>query len=123
MNDQPHPSQPPDAGDLGLDDASEAVEVARPSYSKAVDQPRIREAVREILLAIGGEPDRHGLKGPPDRIARMYAEVFRGLREDPSVHLKEFFPEKYDEMVLVKDIRFASFCEHHLLPFIGKAHV
>ena len=88
-----------------------------------IDQERIRRAVREILFAIGEDPDRDGLKGTPDRVARMYAEVFQGLHQDPAQHLRQFFPEKYDEMVLVKDVRFASFCEHHLLPFTGKAHV
>jgi GTP cyclohydrolase IA len=88
-----------------------------------VDQERLRLAVREILLAIGENPDREGLKGTPDRVARMYAEVFSGLREDPHGHLKTLFTQKYDEMVVVKDIQFESFCEHHLLPFVGRAHV
>jgi GTP cyclohydrolase I len=88
-----------------------------------VDQERLRRAVREILLAIGEDPDREGLKGTPDRVARMYAEVFSGLREDPHGHLKTLFTQKYDEMVVVKDIQFESFCEHHLLPFVGRAHV
>src|SRR5438309_1566416 len=89
----------------------------------AVDQERIRRAVREILFAIGEDPDREGLRGTPDRVARMYAEVFLGLHQDPGLHLKTLFTQKYDEMVLVKDIRFESFCEHHLLPFTAKAHV
>ncbi|HEV3121752.1 MAG TPA: GTP cyclohydrolase I FolE [Isosphaeraceae bacterium] len=88
-----------------------------------MDQDRLRRAVREILLAIGEDPDREGLKGTPDRVARMYAEVFAGLREDPHGHLKTLFTQKYDEMVVVKDIQFESFCEHHLLPFVGRAHV
>lgn len=88
-----------------------------------VDQGRIRRAVREILLAVGEDPDREGLRETPDRVARMYAEVFQGLHQDPRIHLQKLFTQKYDEMVLVKDIRFASFCEHHLLPFQGKAHV
>jgi GTP cyclohydrolase I len=88
-----------------------------------VDLPRIRRAVREILLAVGEDPDREGLLETPDRVARMYAEVFQGLRENPARHLKKLFTQKYDEMVLVKDIRFESFCEHHLLPFVGSAHV
>ena len=88
-----------------------------------VDQDRIRRAVREILLAVGEDPDREGLAETPDRVARMYAEVFGGLHLDPAVHLKKSFTQPYDEMVLVKDVTFASFCEHHLLPFTGVAHV
>ncbi len=88
-----------------------------------VDQPRIRKAVREILLAVGEDPDREGLRETPDRVARMYAEVFGGLRVDPGIHLTKLFDEQYDEMVVERDISFASFCEHHLLPFTGHAHV
>ena len=88
-----------------------------------VDLARIRRAVREILLAVGEDPDREGLLETPDRVARMYAEVFAGLHQDPRTYLQKLFTQKYDEMVLVKDIRFESFCEHHLLPFIGQAHV
>src|SRR4051794_25026885 len=89
----------------------------------AIDLGRIRRAVREILIAVGEDPDREGLQETPDRVARMYAEVFSGLHQDPRVHLKKLFTQKYDEMVLIKDIQFESFCEHHLLPFTGKAHV
>jgi GTP cyclohydrolase IA len=88
-----------------------------------VDLERIRHAVREILIAVGEDPDREGLRDTPDRVARMYAEVFQGLHQDPRVHLRKLFTQKYDEMVLIKDIQFESFCEHHLLPFTGKAHV
>jgi GTP cyclohydrolase I len=88
-----------------------------------VDQDRIRRAVREILIAVGEDPDREGLQETPDRVARMYAEVFGGLHADPAVYLRKTFTQKHDEMVLVKDIEFASCCEHHLLPFIGKAHI
>lgn len=88
-----------------------------------VDQPRIERAVREILLAIGENPDREGLVETPQRVARMYAELFQGLRQDPAVYLRKFFTEKYDSMVIVKDIEFHSMCEHHLLPFIGKVHI
>ena len=88
-----------------------------------VDLERIRCAVREILLAVGEDPEREGLRETPDRVARMYAEVFKGLHQDPRGHLKKLFTQKYDEIVLVKDIRFCSTCEHHLLPFIGKAHI
>jgi GTP cyclohydrolase IA len=88
-----------------------------------MDLERICRAVREILIAVGEDPDREGLRETPDRVARMYAEVFRGLHQDPRVHLRKTFTQKYDEMVLIKDIHFESFCEHHLLPFTGKAHV
>ena len=98
-------------------------ENADPVVASPVDHERIRLAVREILFAIGEDPDREGLLETPDRVARMYAEVFQGLHQDPSIHLKKVFTQKYDELVLVKDIRFDSFCEHHLLPFTGTAHV
>ncbi len=88
-----------------------------------VDLERIRHAVREILIAVGEDPDRQGLRDTPDRVARMFAEVFQGLHQDPRLHLRKLFTQKYDEMVLIKDIQFESFCEHHLLPFTGKAHV
>ena len=105
-----------------LADTDDGEELARP-IPVGVDLDRIRSAVREILLAVGEDPDREGLQETPDRVARMYAEVFSGLHQDPKVHLQKLFTQKYDEMVLIKDIRFESFCEHHLLPFIGKAHV
>ncbi len=89
----------------------------------AVDLPRIERAVREILAAVGEDPDREGLLETPARVARMYAELLAGLHEDPRQHLKKFFREEYDEIVLVRDISFNSLCEHHLLPFIGKAHI
>jgi GTP cyclohydrolase I len=95
----------------------------KPAASTPVDLPRIERAVREILAAVGEDPDREGLLETPARVARMYAELFRGLHTDPRVHLQKFFTEKYDEMVLVKDITFNSMCEHHMLPFIGKAHI
>lgn len=88
-----------------------------------VDHQRIRAAVREILLAVGEDPDREGLQDTPDRVARMYAEVFSGLHQDPRTLLRKKFTQKYDEMVLEKDIGFESMCEHHLLPFMGKAHI
>jgi len=90
---------------------------------EGVDHARIERAVREILLAVGEDPDREGLLQTPARVARMYAELFGGLRQDPRVHLRTAFTEKYDELVLVRDIDFHSMCEHHLLPFMGKAHV
>ncbi len=88
-----------------------------------VDLPRIERAVREILCAVGEDPDREGLRDTPARVGRMYAELFSGLREDPRMHVQRFFSEKYDEVVLVTDISFESMCEHHLMPFLGKAHI
>jgi GTP cyclohydrolase I len=92
-------------------------------HRNPVDHARIEQAVREILIAVGEDPDREGLLETPARVARMYAEVFSGLHKDPSVHLKRVFTENYDEIVLVRDIEFHSMCEHHLLPFSGRAHV
>ena len=89
----------------------------------AVDLPRIEAAVREILEAIGENPDRDGLKETPARVARMYAEICSGLHEDPTRHLNTTFEADHDEMVMVRDIALTSMCEHHLVPFIGKAHV
>lgn len=88
-----------------------------------VDVARVEKAVRELLEAIGEDPSREGLRRTPGRIARMYAELFSGVREDPGRHLETFFTERYDEMVVVRDIPFHSICEHHFLPFIGKAHL
>jgi len=88
-----------------------------------VDKARIERAVREILLAVGEDPDREGLLETPARVARMYAEMLAGLHDDPRVHLQKAFQEKYDEIVLVRDIAFNSVCEHHLLPFMGHAHI
>jgi GTP cyclohydrolase I len=89
----------------------------------SVDLVRIERAVREILAAVGEDPDREGLSETPARVARMYAELFSGLHADPKLHLKKFFTERYDEVVLVRDISFHSVCEHHLLPFLGRAHI
>ena len=88
-----------------------------------VDHARIEKAVREILAAVGEDPDREGLLETPARVARMYAEMFSGLKRDPRIHLQKVFTEKYDEVVLIKDITFCSMCEHHLLPFFGKCHI
>jgi len=88
-----------------------------------VDLPRIESAVREILAAIGEDPDRDGLLDTPKRVARMYEEVFAGLRESPQLHLQVQFEANHDEMVMVRDIALTSMCEHHLVPFMGKAHV
>ena len=94
-----------------------------PGVNAPVDSARIERAVREILLAVGEDPDREGLRETPARVARMYAELFSGLRVDVKQYLEKFFTEKYDEVVLVRDISFCSICEHHLLPFVGKAHI
>src|SRR5688572_4785191 len=89
----------------------------------AIDRGRIEKAVREILHAIGEDPDRDGLLDTPARVARMYAEIFAGLHEDPTEHLHVTFEAGHDEMVLVRDIAMFSACEHHMLPWVGKAHV
>lgn len=89
-----------------------------------IDQDRIKAAVRELLAGIGEDPDREGLLETPDRVARACLEVFGGLHEDPGAHLlKQFREGENEEMIIVKDIPFSSMCEHHLLPFTGKAHV
>jgi GTP cyclohydrolase I len=88
-----------------------------------VDVPRIERAVREILSAVGEDPDREGLRKTPNRVARAYAELFAGLQSEPRVHLRTVFTERYDEVVLLRDVPFHSMCEHHLLPFTGRAHV
>lgn len=89
----------------------------------SVDKVAIEQAVRQILIAVGEDPDREGLKNTPSRVARMYEELFMGLYKDASVHLDVGFSEQYDEMVVLRDISFYSMCEHHLLPFMGKAHI
>lgn len=88
-----------------------------------MDKERIQNAVREILIAVGEDPDREGLLETPKRVANMYEEIFAGLTEDPKQHIKLFNELSNDEMVIVKDIPFYSMCEHHLLPFFGKAHI
>lgn len=93
------------------------------STDRFVDIPRIEKAVREILLAVGENPDREGLIKTPNRVARAYGELMAGLHEDPRHHLKTVFHERYDEVVLLRGIEFHSLCEHHLLPFTGRAHV
>lgn len=101
----------------GCDDDSE------PTSPAGVDIPRIERAIRELLIAIGEDPDREGLVKTPNRVARAYSELTSGLREDPKLHLQTVFTESYDEVVLLRDIPFHSMCEHHLLPFTGRAHV
>ena len=89
-----------------------------------MDKDKIKKAVRDILEAIGEDPDREGLVDTPKRIANMFEEIFAGLHQDPREHLQIFFQEEnHEEMVIVKDISFYSVCEHHLVPFFGKAHV
>jgi GTP cyclohydrolase I len=102
-------------------DASDAIPRDLPDAK--VDIPRIERAVREILLAVGENPDREGLLRTPNRVARAYGELMAGLHVDPKRHLKTVFTENYDEVVLLRDIEFHSLCEHHLLPFTGRAHV
>ena len=93
------------------------------SSTNGVDLPRIEKAVREILFAIGENPDREGLLRTPNRVARAYVELMAGLKVDPRIHLRTVFTERYKEVVLLRDIEFHSMCEHHLLPFTGRAHV
>jgi len=88
----------------------------------SIDKKRIERAVREILVAIGEDPEREGLRDTPSRVAKMYEEILSGYSDSPENHLV-LFTEKYDEMIIVKDIPFYSLCEHHMLPFFGKAHV
>ncbi|KUM30747.1 GTP cyclohydrolase I [Arthrobacter sp. EpRS66] len=93
------------------------------SEQQQIDQPRIAAAVREILEAIGEDPDRDGLAETPKRVAKAYAEFFAGLHQNAAEHLSTTFDIEHDEMVLVKDIPFYSTCEHHLVPFYGSAHI
>ncbi len=89
-----------------------------------MDKERVQAAVRELLLAVGEDPGREGLKETPQRVANMYAEIFSGLEQDPKQFLKIFDePQQHEELVIVRDIPLYSVCEHHLLPFIGKAHI
>jgi len=92
------------------------------SKYKKVDIERVKKAVKEILLAVGEDTEREGLKKTPERVARMYAELLGGMHEDPKKYLS-IFTENYDEIVLLRDVPFYSICEHHLMPFIGSAHV
>jgi GTP cyclohydrolase I len=89
----------------------------------SVDVERVQAAVSELLNAIGEDPERDGLVATPRRVAAMYEELFSGLHDDPARHLEVTFAAEHDEMVMVRDIPFASLCEHHLVPFLGKAHV
>jgi len=105
----------PDPGTLGESDGA--------AETTGVDQARIEKAVREILIGIGEDPDREGLRGTPARVARAYAEMYRGLHHDPASVLTTTFEADHEELVLVKDIEVYSTCEHHLVPFHGVAHV
>jgi GTP cyclohydrolase I len=96
---------------------------ARRSTHDVVDLDHIAAGVREILEGIGEDPHREGLRDTPMRVARMYEEVFAGLRQDPAEHMKTAFAEPYDGIVVLRDIPFHSMCEHHLLPFLGRCHV
>jgi GTP cyclohydrolase I len=98
---------------------AEAIETTPPP----VDQERLARAVRELLLAIGEDPDREGLVDTPARVARAFVELCSGLREDPAVHLGRVFQEGVEDVVVVRDVELHSICEHHLLPFSGRAHV
>ncbi|MHC4680946.1 MAG: GTP cyclohydrolase I FolE [Planctomycetota bacterium] len=91
--------------------------------TEKVDGQKIKKAVKDILVAVGEDVNREGLKRTPERVARMYAELLGGMQEDPDMHLRGVFTENYDEIVLLRDIPFYSICEHHLMPFIGSAHV
>ncbi len=104
-----------------LDDASDTAGAG--AGSTAVDVGRIERAVREIIVAVGEDPDREGLRGTPNRIARAYAELTAGLSIDPRASLETVFHEKYIQIVLLRNIPFHSICEHHFLPFVGHAHV
>lgn len=90
---------------------------------REINQPQMEEAVRMMLEAVGEDPNREGLLDTPKRVAKMYAEVFAGLDKDPGAYFDTIFGEEHEELVLVKDIPFFSMCEHHLVPFFGKAHV
>ncbi len=109
----------------GMNDVGSDASDARPAVLKPakIDIARIERAVREILLAVGEDPDREGLVKTPNRVARAYGELLAGLQDNPRRHLKTVFGERYDEVVLLRDIEFHSICEHHLLPFTGRAHV
>ncbi|MDA8292078.1 MAG: GTP cyclohydrolase I FolE [Actinomycetota bacterium] len=94
-----------------------------PDGRSPVDLARAEAAVRELLVAVGEDPEREGIRETPRRVAAMYAELLSGMQEDPDRHLLTTFAADHDEMVMVRDIPFASLCEHHLVPFVGRAHV
>ncbi|HAD81157.1 TPA: GTP cyclohydrolase I FolE [Candidatus Edwardsbacteria bacterium] len=96
---------------------------SRPKKAGGIDGPAIEQAVHQLLLAVGEDPQREGLKETPCRVARMYQEILSGMADDPIDQLKVYTAKNEDEMILVKDITFHSLCEHHLLPFFGKVHI
>ncbi len=106
----------------GMDHDQEQDGLAEPGL-EGVDLARAEKAVRELLLALGEDPDRDGLRRTPARVAAMFAEVLDGIHADPCAHLTVTFEADHREMVMVRDIAFASLCEHHMVPFIGRAHV
>ena len=97
--------------------------LSRLNLPAEADLPRIERAVREILIAVGEDPDRDGLVDTPRRVAKSYAELFRGLRESAATHLSRVFEQEHNDVIIVSDIEFHSLCEHHLLPFTGKVHI
>ncbi|WP_293834898.1 GTP cyclohydrolase I FolE [uncultured Parolsenella sp.] len=114
----------PEEGATGVEAQGQERLTASASPAGGVDRARIEAAVRELLIGIGEDPDRPGLVGTPDRVARACEELFSGLADDPARHLrKQFHEEGNEELVVVRDIPFHSMCEHHILPFIGRAHV
>jgi len=107
-----------------LDNEKAVIETAELLSENEIDHESIRKVITELLIAIGEDPEREGLRRTPDRVARMYDELLEGYRQDPIALVNDaLFDVKYDEMVLVRDIEFYSLCEHHMLPFIGRAHV
>ena len=108
---------------IGLSAREIAIPVRPNRSGQIIDLDKAEQAVRHLLEALGENTDREGLADTPRRVARMYRELFAGVGTDPSIHLQRVFTEQYDEVVLLRDIDFHSLCEHHLLPFHGKAHV
>ena len=114
----PHDGSAPASAPHTVDASS-----ASPNGALRVDRERIATAIREILLAVGENPDRDGLVKTPERVARMYEELFAGLASEPDDYLTTTFEHAHDEMIVVRDVPFYSMCEHHLLPFFGRAAV
>lgn len=102
---------------------SNVFDSTREMAGRKIDTDRIEKAVNDILIAVGEDTHREGLERTPERVARMYVELLAGMQEDPRTHLRSVFPENCDEIVLLRDIPFYSICEHHLMPFMGSAHV
>ncbi len=111
------------AGQTAALDLTPRLRALQADTRSGVDQERVRHAVREILLAIGEDPEREGLRGTPDRVARAFTEMFAGLHDQPGRHLRTVFEHSGDELVMLRDITFSSVCEHHLLPFYGRVHI